>query len=241
MPAGALRGAPHGSRAARRRPEGDGAWCACPAGGGRPSHRSSRPAGGDLGGAAHGRATWAAPCRAMNRRDADLCAGRDLSWATPARDATDLPAVGMSGGGGGGSRPLGSGRSRWRGPRGAVLRRCLTQRGELQRRVDGAAQQLAERALVRTAGGQRGEHVFEKLRRRSDGTAANSGIAPSDLGRSALRRRIARRPAATDLAGRPRKPRRVRSRPWCTSGSWLRTTRRRRRWRCSAGPTRSST
>ena len=51
-----------------------------------------------------------------------------------------------------------------------ALRRCLTQRGERQRRVHGVAHQCSEGALLRAAGcGQRGEHVFGKLRPRSDG------------------------------------------------------------------------
>jgi hypothetical protein len=45
----------------------------------------------------------------MDRRDADLCAGRDPSWAVPVRDATDLPAMRVLGGGGGGALPRGSG------------------------------------------------------------------------------------------------------------------------------------
>jgi hypothetical protein len=127
----------------------------------------SRPAGGDLGGRSRERpALWAvAPCRAMNRRDADLCAGRRHSWAAPARGATDLPAMRVLGAGGGGRLPLESGGRRCRG--GLLieaLRRCLTQRCERQRRVHGVAHQRCERALLRAAGiGQRGEHVFGNL------------------------------------------------------------------------------
>jgi hypothetical protein len=48
----------------------------------------------------------------------------------------------------------------------------LTQGRELERRAYGAPHQLAERAL-RLAGGRWGEHVFGKLRFRSDGNAAS--------------------------------------------------------------------
>ena len=143
----------------------------------------SRPAGGDLGGRPRERPALVAvaPCRAMNRRDADLCAGRRLSWAAPARGATDLPAVRVLGAGGGGRRPFCDGRRRCRGGLlDEALRRCLTQRGERQRRVHGVAHQRCERALLRAAGcGCGGEHVFGKLRPASDGSRELRGrLAP---------------------------------------------------------------
>ena len=142
-----------------------------------------------------------APCRAMNRRDADLCAGRDPSGAAPARSATDLPAMRVLGRGGGG-RPLGIGRRRRRRRPGGCLRRrrCLTQRRERQRRVDGATHQLSEGALGRAAGGQRGEHVFGKLRVRSDGTGVRTFRAAPAAADLALRRGRAGAAAATGLA-----------------------------------------
>lgn len=48
--------------------------------------------------------------------------------------------------------------------------RGLTQCRELDGRSYGLAHLLAERALLRATSGHRGEHVFEKLRRASDGT-----------------------------------------------------------------------
>src|SRR5215210_5242600 len=109
----------------------------------------------------------------MYRRDADVCAGRHPSWAAPARVTTEVPAVRVLGGGGGGPRLRGIG---------------LTQRRELQGRlcglagrVDSPAHQLAERALGRSAAGRRGEHVFGKLRTGPDGTAT---AAAPESGRS---------------------------------------------------------
>jgi len=138
----------------------------------------------------------------MNRRDADLCAGRRLSWAAPARGATDLPAVRMLGAGGGGRLPRGGGGRRCRrGLLREALRRCLSQRGERQRRVHGVAHQRCERALLRAAGcGQRGEHVFEKLRPRSDGSRkvrGRPGLVPARFGSA---RRLQNTRSASDLA-----------------------------------------
>ena len=61
-------------------------------------------------------------------------------------------------------------------PRGRPGRGCLAQRGELERRVNGAPHQLAERALGRATGDRRGEHAFVKLRRRSDGNGSLQAI-----------------------------------------------------------------
>lgn len=101
-----------------------------------------------------------APCRLMgDRRDADLRARHWRTWPAPARVTTEWPAVRVIARGGGGD------------PDGNELRSlCLTQRRELRGRVDGRAHQLAERALPRAAGGRRGEHVFGRLGRGSDGT-----------------------------------------------------------------------
>ena len=167
----------------------------------------SQPAGGDLGGRPRVRPAlgWTAPgCRAMNRRDAGLRPRRDPSGATRWRGATDLPAMRVSGAGGGRSRLRGSSRSRCRGLLEEAARRCLTQRGELQRRVDGATHQLAERALLRAARcGQRGEHVFGKLRSGSDGIAHVAGSNPVRFPRNRSRPRLRPPGSATDLAEGP--------------------------------------
>ena len=76
-------------------------------------------------------------------------------------------------------------------PRGRPGRGCLAQRGELERRVNGAPHQLAERALGRATGDRRGEHAFVKLRRWSDGNGSLQGFL----------QRFRREPAA--LRGRP--------------------------------------
>ena len=121
-----------------------------------------------------------ATCRAMYRRDADLAAGRDPSWAALPRSADDLPAMRVLGAGGGGLRPRTSGRRRCRcGLLHEALRRCLTQRCERQRRVHGVSHQCSEGALLRAAGcGQRGEHVFVNLWPPSDGTRKVRGREP---------------------------------------------------------------
>ena len=120
-------------------------------------HRRARPPRPGAGG--QGRSVPA--CRVMgDRRDADL--GARAAHAGPARahTTTEWPAVRVLGRGGGGPGL----------PRGRPGR-CLAQRGELQRRVDGASHQLAKRALGRAAWCRRGwEHVFVRLGRGSDGT-----------------------------------------------------------------------
>jgi hypothetical protein len=103
------------------------------------------------------------------RRDADLTAWRGRTWPAPARVTTEWPAVRVDAHGGG------------RDPgRDALRSLCLTQRRELRGRVDSRAHQLAERALLRAAGGRRGEHVFDRLGRGSDGTrnVRRSGSRP---------------------------------------------------------------
>ena len=97
----------------------------------------------------------------MNRRGADLGARRDHPCAAPATTMIELPAVRVSGGGGG--------RGRAKRPR----RGCLTQRYELQGRIHGPAHQRSERALVLSAVGHRREHVFVRLRSGSDGKQRN--------------------------------------------------------------------
>jgi hypothetical protein len=118
--------------------------------------RRARPPRPDAGGAG-----WSgAPGRLMgNRRDADLCAWRGRTGPAPARVTTEWPAVRVIARGGG-EDPV----------RNALRSLCLTQRRELRGRVDSRAHQLAERALLRAAGGRRGEHVFVNLSRGSDGT-----------------------------------------------------------------------
>jgi hypothetical protein len=106
-------------------------------------------------------AGWSgAPGRPMGyRRDADLSAWRGRTWPAPARVTTEWPAVRVDARGGG-AHP----------GRYALRCLCLAQRCELRGRVDSRAHQLAERALRRAAGGRRGEHVFGRLGRASDGT-----------------------------------------------------------------------
>ena len=108
---------------------------------------------------------WSVLRRVMDdRRGADLCACPDGSRPADALRTTQGPAVRVDGRGGGLrglDRPRGGG--------------CLTQRRELDGRVDGPAHQLAERALVRAACGRWGEHVFVKLRSPSDGTRGGGG------------------------------------------------------------------
>jgi hypothetical protein len=194
------RAAPAGAGTARGR--GQARALARPALGRPPS--LSRPAGGDLGGRPRDRPALGAvaSCRAMNRRDADLCAGRRLSRAAPARCATDLPAVRVLGAGGGGRRPFCDGRRRCRGGLlDEALRRCLTQRGEHQRRVHGVAHQRCERALLRAAGcGLRGEHVFVKLRPGSDGSRKIRDRSAGGSARFGSARGLRNTRSATDLA-----------------------------------------
>jgi hypothetical protein len=140
-------GRPEAARVRWSRWRRDG-WRRCPAG--APVLPDRTPAGG-----------WSvAPCRAMGcRRDADLCAWRDRSRPAPARVMTERPAVRVLARGGGGGAWC-----RWR------RRPCLAQRRERGGRADGLAHQLAERALPRAVCGHRWEHVFGRLRSRSDGT-----------------------------------------------------------------------
>jgi hypothetical protein len=180
----------------------------------RETSQCSQPAGGDLGGRPWVRPAlgWTAPGRAMYRRDAGLRPRSHPSWAAPWRDATGLPAMRVLGRGGGRGRLRRSRRPGRRGLREEAVRRCLTQRGELQRRVDGVAHQLAERALGRAAGcGQRGEHVFVKLRIGSDGTPQRADSAELRMPVNRASARFARTPAATDLAGRQNGPASYRS------------------------------
>jgi hypothetical protein len=118
-------------------------------------------------------------CRVMGyRRDAGLCAGWGRTWPSlPARMTTQRPAMRVIARGGGGDV---------RRPRGRPTVPCLAQRRERRGRVDGVehelaeraalravdglAHQLAERALWRAACGRRGEHVFVRLGRGSDGS-----------------------------------------------------------------------
>jgi hypothetical protein len=121
---------------------------ACPAG--VPVLPDQAPAGG----------ASVASCPAwVHRGDADLCAGWGRSRPAPARVTAQRPAVRVLARGGGGVRVPGR-----------LPRRCLAQRRERRGRVYGLAHQLAERALLRAACGRRGEHVFVRLGRPSDGT-----------------------------------------------------------------------
>src|SRR3954468_23869393 len=65
-----------------------------------------------------------------------------------------------------------------RGRRGGRSRGgCLTQRGELEGRVDGPAHHRAQGGAL-TVGGQRGEHVFGRLGGGSDGSSGGRGVGP---------------------------------------------------------------
>jgi hypothetical protein len=142
--------AAQGARAARRRPE-----CIELVAPRRLPDRRARPPRPGAGGRVSG-----APRRAMGwyRRDADLGPRRDRSRPAPSGVTTEWPAVRVEARGGGGRRA------------GIPLRSlCLAQRRERRGRVHSLAHQLAERALPRAACGRRGEHVFGRLRRRSDG------------------------------------------------------------------------
>jgi hypothetical protein len=77
---------------------------------------------------------------------------------------TEVPAVRVIGRGGGDVTVRVSHRER-----------CLTQGRELDGRVNGLAHHLAERALLRAAGGHRGEHVFGKLVPGPDGIRTMRG------------------------------------------------------------------
>jgi hypothetical protein len=173
---------------------------ACPTG--APVLPDRAPAGGVSG----------PPRRAMGwyRRDADLGPRRDRSRPAPSGMTTEWPAVRVHARGGGGLRA------------GFPLRSlCLAQRRERRGRVHGLTHQLAERALLRAACGRRGEHVFGRLRRGSDGTRT---LRTSVCGMPRIRLYTAKwradflqsklqgRPATRAASGRPTRTRR---RPWC--------------------------
>ena len=121
----------------------------------------------------------------------------------------ELPAVRVSGGGGG---------------RGRAMRRrggCLTQRYELQGRVHGPAHQRSKRALVLSAVGHRREHVFVRLRSGSDGKQRNVRDPEGpNCGSRGAKPNHPDRPA-TVLARRT--PNRLRA--WFICGSWRRPDR----------------
>ncbi len=124
------------------------------------------------------------PRRAMNRRGADLGPRRDRPWTAPWAVMTELPAVRVLARGGG------------RGRRG-----CLTQGDELQGRIHGPAHQRSERALLRSAVGHRGEHVFGNLRRASDGNTRKVRDPEAGKRGSHAPERNPRGQSAIDLAG----------------------------------------
>ena len=83
---------------------------------------------------------------------------------------------------------------------------CLTQRGELERRINGAPHQLAERAFGLATDDRRGEHVFVKLRVGSDGTARLQGVlagARRDPARGAANRKVVSLGSAASAASTP--------------------------------------
>jgi hypothetical protein len=133
----------------------------------------------------------------MNRRAADLGARADHAAPAPVWLTTDAPAVRVGGGGGGRPRRACRRRPGSHLRRACGAERCLSQRRELECRSHGTAHQLAERALVRSAGRQLGEHVFEKVGAGSDGTGPD---LRHDLVRFGSGSRKMRRRSATCLA-----------------------------------------
>ena len=105
------------------------------------------------------------PLTPGERRAADLGTLADRSRSARALVTIETSAVRVLGRGGGGP-----------GQRGCLGRVCLTQRGELERRIHGAPHQLAKRAFGLSTDDRRGEHVFVKLRRRSDGRGDLQGF-----------------------------------------------------------------
>ena len=158
---------------------------------------------------------------AGDRRGADLGAGADGS--APARMSPTIQpaAVRVRGDGGGGPRGRcgnrpGSRCLRCRGAEG-----CLAQRRELECRADGLSHPLGERACEWPACRQRGEHVFVKVGRGSDGTSDGRASTDGDLalprgkgGRILQAVLHGRRRGETAAAGRsvraPRRPARAR-------------------------------
>src|SRR3954447_1787905 len=91
-------------------------------------------------------------------------------------------------------------------PGGRPGRGCLTQRGQLERRIYGAPHQVAERALRRATGDRRGEHVFGKLRVGSDGNGRLQGVLQprpaTPHGCLDDRKAVGRRPLPSPAVGR---------------------------------------
>ena len=122
----------------------------------------------------HRGADRSGPLAPGERRAADLGTRADRPRsAIRALVTIETSAVRVLGRGGGSRRPGG----------GRPGRVCLAQRGELERRINGAAHQLAERAFGLATDDRRGEHVFVKLRVGSDGTARLQGVlqAPATI------------------------------------------------------------
>src|ERR1700709_2852829 len=126
-------------------------------------------------------------------RATDLCTRPDASRPAWVLVTIQRSAMRVLGRGGGTGRP-----------RGRPGRGCLAQRGEIERRVNGAPHQLGERALGRVTGDRRGEHAFVKLRRRSDG----NGLLQAFLQRFAA----SPRRSVVDRKAVPERP--VGSTPW---------------------------
>jgi hypothetical protein len=167
---------------------------------------------------AGGRGVSGAPCRAMNRRDADLGARADHPWPARAQVMTvQLSAMRVLVHGGG--RRLAPW---WRGER------CLTQGRELDGRSYGLAHLLAERALLRATGGHRGEHVFGNLCASPDGTPHRPAVFVPVRAHLALERAFARSSLQPILQPPPK---------GCPSG--LSDRRASTRCRPSCGPSRS--
>ena len=127
----------------------------------------------------------AASTPAVHRHAADLHARPRGSGAARARLTGDSSSVRVRDGGGG--RPATAHRNRpgSRSLEGRGAERCLAQRRELECCSQSTAHQLAERASVRATCRQHREHVFGKVRARSDGRAVGPNRSWQGNGSSA--------------------------------------------------------
>ena len=133
----------------------------------------------------------------MDRRAADLRAGADGSASAPWSLTSEESTVRVGGDGGGRPGRVCHERPGSRLRRGGRAEGCLAQRRELECRSHGTAHQLAERALVRSTGRQRWEHVFVKVGGGSDGTGCGGHARALGFGSNTPKTRP---DPATDLA-----------------------------------------
>ena len=133
----------------------------------------------------------------MDRRATDQCARADGAAAAWGRLTHEPSAVRVRGDGGGRRHVPHAIRPGSRVRAASRVERCLAQRRELECRSHGIAHQLAERALGRATCRQRGEHVFVKVERGSDGMGRRDPTAKLEFGSNA---RKIRTHSATRLA-----------------------------------------